>query len=81
MFFNKKSNQIVSRVRGADGIRECDRPLLMVFQAQCERRGDYEAVRAALKAARDPNFPVTPMTLQRFVSDSDFSNLGMSRRD
>lgn len=66
----------VNRSRGADGIRECDRVVLRDFQATCERIGEYDALKAALKAARDVNFVVNPVNLQRFVGNAQWFSIG-----
>lgn len=78
MFWSKKNK--VNTKRGSDNIRECDRALLAKFQAECEASGDYDALRCALKAARDVNFPVTSVNLHKFVTVGQYAEYGISDR-
>lgn len=76
MLFQKKIARKSDRTRGSDGIRECDRQLLMQFQLDCEKQGKYFELKAALYCCRDRNFVVNPVNLQRFISDGEWADMG-----
>lgn len=72
---SSKPTRKIDRTRGSDGYRACDVATITRFQATIERESDcdYDALRAALLKARDPQFVVNMVNLRAAYNDGVYA--------
>ncbi len=80
---NRKAKHVViDYTVGDDGLRACDRQLVCDFQAARERGSagcDYEALRTALRWARNHPGQLTEQTLLRAYNQAVETPVGVER--